>query len=86
MYRHFIPKQVVDDSINLISRQYVPLTGCYKVLQAFFNSIKFWVQKSGTIEQLIYSVRLPHGAIYGEKLVPACIPVQLEVYSYSLQL
>ena len=28
----------------------------------FFNIIKFWVQKLGTIRQLIYSVRLPHGA------------------------
>ena len=26
----------------------------------FFNHIKFWVQKLGTIRQLIYSVKLPH--------------------------
>ena len=37
----------------------------------FFNNIKFWVCKSGTIGQLIYSVRLPHGATSWKKLVAA---------------
>ena len=41
--------------------------------KTFFNIIKFWVQKSGTIGQLIYSVRLPHGASSWEKFVAACM-------------
>ena len=44
----FISKQVEGDSFNLICSHYVPKRWCYKVLQAIFHNIKFWVQNPGT--------------------------------------
>ena len=72
VYDIFISKQVEGDSFNLICRHYVPKRGCHKFYKQFFNIIKFWVQESGTIGQLIYSVRLFHGATSWEKFVVAC--------------
>ena len=42
--------------------------GVIRFYKQFFNNIKFWVQKSGTIGQLIYSVRLPHGGYLLRKI------------------
>ena len=46
--------------------------GVIRFYMQFFTNINFWVQKSGMIGQLIYSVRLPHGATSCEKFVVAC--------------
>ena len=53
--------------INMSQRE-----GIIRFCKPIFNNIKFWVQKLGTIGQLIYSVRLPHGATTWEKFVAAC--------------
>ena len=69
---HFIPYQVEGDSFNLICKQCVPKLGCCKVLQTIFPQHQILVQKLGMIRQLIYNVRLPHGATSSEKFVVAC--------------
>ena len=61
VYRHFISKQVEGDSFNLICRYFVTERGYLRFYQHFFNNIKFGVQNLGTIGQLMYIIRLPHG-------------------------
>ena len=71
VYDIFISKQVEGDSfVGIMSQR----EGIVRFCKQFnnVNNIKFWVQKSGTIGQLIYSVKLHHVATYWEKFFAAC--------------
>ena len=89
---HFIPKQVEGVSCNLICRHYVPKRCViYNIVQykQFFitpnlgSEFGHW---SPVIGQLVYIVRLPHGATSWEKFVLVWILIKILALHQSVSL